>query len=257
MTNNASSMLQALVQLSAPGSKLGGLSYSIVSASNSGGVAVLVYADTAPPTVSSAGTATGSAGTLVLDPDEWTGTKLVPITALKVVMKRACSTLPRRSSSGAAGRRCPAGRSRRTRPTSPHRAGSTTGGPTRARNRARAPEQVLAASRGGEQSLSGWPFVLLASGRASGPGKAVPNNDRRMLGVKTQWRHPTPPGLPWRDITSARSPEPEPNYVVGAECIDFVEAISAYRGTDEPAGQLGGLGDELPCRAGSPPQAGQ
>ena len=36
--------------------------------------------------------------------------------------------------------------------------------------------------------------------------------------------------------------------MVGAECIDFVEAISAYLGTDEPAGQLGGLGDELPCR---------
>jgi len=88
MTNNASSMVQTLVQLSGAGSKLGGLSYSLVSASVSGGAAVLVYEDTTPPTISSAGIVTGSADTLVLDPGEWVGTKLIPITTLNVVMQK-------------------------------------------------------------------------------------------------------------------------------------------------------------------------
>jgi hypothetical protein len=88
MTNNASSMVQTLVQLSGAGSKLGGLSYSLVSGSVSGGAAVLVYGDTTPPTISSAGNVTGSNDTVVLDPGEWVGTKLIPITTLNVVMQK-------------------------------------------------------------------------------------------------------------------------------------------------------------------------
>ena len=54
MTNDAASMTQALSQLSGPGSKLGGLAYSLVSGV-SGGAAVLVYQDTSPPSVDTTG----------------------------------------------------------------------------------------------------------------------------------------------------------------------------------------------------------
>ena len=48
MTNDPASITQALSQLSGPGSKLGGLAYSLVSGGH-GGFAVLVYRDTSPP----------------------------------------------------------------------------------------------------------------------------------------------------------------------------------------------------------------
>ncbi len=91
MTNDPASITQALSQLSGPGSKLGGLAYSLVNAASGGG-AVLVYNDTSPPQVGASGQVTAGDGTLVLDPGSWVGTKLIPLTVLSSVIQKGLLT---------------------------------------------------------------------------------------------------------------------------------------------------------------------
>ncbi|MGA2527788.1 MAG: carboxypeptidase-like regulatory domain-containing protein [Acidimicrobiales bacterium] len=87
MTNDPTGMTQALSKLSVLGSKLGGLAYSVVNGVSGGG-AVLVYDDTNPPSIGSNGQVTAGDGTLVLAPGLWVGTKLIPLTALNVVIQK-------------------------------------------------------------------------------------------------------------------------------------------------------------------------
>ena len=87
MTNDPTSMTQALSQLSGPGSKLGGLAYSVVNGASGGG-AVLVYDDTSPPSIGANGQVTAGDSTLVLAPGLWVGTKLIPLTSLNVVIQK-------------------------------------------------------------------------------------------------------------------------------------------------------------------------
>jgi hypothetical protein len=91
MTNDPTSITQALSQWSGPGSKLGGLAYSVVNGGH-GGYAVLIYPDTSPPEVGSTGEVVGNDHTLVLSPDDWVGTKLVPTTTLNVVIQKGLLT---------------------------------------------------------------------------------------------------------------------------------------------------------------------
>jgi len=104
MTNDPASITQTLSQLSSPGSKLGGLAYSLVAGGH-GGYAVLIYPDTNPPEVSPTGEVVSNDQTLVLSPDDWVGTKLVPITTLNVVIQKglltAVPTFPQRATGAA------------------------------------------------------------------------------------------------------------------------------------------------------------
>jgi hypothetical protein len=92
MTNDPASITQALSQLSGPGSKLGGLAYSVVNGA-SGGPAVFVYQDTSPPKVAATtGQVTVDDSALVLSPGLWVGTKLVALTTLNVVIQKGLLT---------------------------------------------------------------------------------------------------------------------------------------------------------------------
>ena len=91
MTNDPGSMAQTLSQLSGPGSNLGGIAYSVVNGA-SGGAAVIVYQDTTPPTVDAKGLLTADPSALVLSPGLWVGTKLIPLTALNVVIQKGLLT---------------------------------------------------------------------------------------------------------------------------------------------------------------------
>ena len=94
MTNDPASIAQALSQLSGPGSKLGGLAYSVVNGA-SGGPAVFVYQDTSPPDVAATtGRVTVDDSALVLSPGLSVGTKLVAEPDGSDVVISACSAVP-------------------------------------------------------------------------------------------------------------------------------------------------------------------
>ena len=87
MQVNAADISQTLAQLSGAGTRLGGLAYFVVTGTSAGS-SFIVYPDSAPPSVDSSGYVTAAADTLVITPSSWIGTKLIPHTALNVVMQQ-------------------------------------------------------------------------------------------------------------------------------------------------------------------------
>jgi hypothetical protein len=89
MTNDPTSMIGVLSQLSRTTPQLGGLAYSLVNGTVGGG-AILVYDDANPPALSPAGQITKS-NSIVLSPGLWAGNalgKIVKGTALNVFMEK-------------------------------------------------------------------------------------------------------------------------------------------------------------------------
>ena len=127
MTNDPASIAQVLSQLSGPGSKLGGLAYSLVSGV-SGGFAVLVYGDTNPPRVDASGQVTGGDAPLCSPrgcgwAQSWSRSRVFTSWS-----KRGFLLRPRRSRNGPREPRSRAGSSPPTRRTWPRRTSSTTAG---------------------------------------------------------------------------------------------------------------------------------